>query len=949
MQFCSEIKYMQSAKLTIQFIITFFFVISSCSVLAQTGKLSGKVYDESNAAVIGATVKITGMSASEITDVDGRFSFELKPGIYKIEITSVGFETKNLIDISIVNNEVNEISVLLISSINKLDAVTVSTSSARRETINSLISFQKNTNAVSQVISAEAIRRSPDRNTGEALKRVTGLSLQDGKYIVVRGLSDRYNQAMLNGVLLSSTEADRKTFSFDIFPAAIIDNIIVNKTFIPEYSAEWAGGLIQINTRDIPVKNFFNIQVGTNFNTNTIGKDFYSYSGGKLDWLGFDDGTRALPGNFPTKTQFGALDAANKNSALAPIVTKSWSYNTRKNPFASFGQSFQINGGFKSKVFKKELGGILTATYNRSVKNLQYDNSFFNINDSKAEASFAYNNNRYSQDVLWGALANFLLKINANNKIGFKNLINVNTSDYTTLRTGKDYESNAALGENVKAYEYGFKNNTFFNTQINGEHNLPSLKTKFDWFGSFTILDLYTPYQRRLQYNQDPTIQGAPYLALLSNTLSQKSGSVYYQNLNDYIYNFGGNLTTNYTLFSRKQSIKGGYNFQVKDRLFDARPFSIILPSDNSSLKALDPSQIFAAGNFGTATNQFHVDELAGIYYRYVANSILNAGYIQLDNNFTNWLRVVWGVRYENFDQLVGSTLKSDPRFNYSKVDDFLPAVNATFKLNNKTNFRAAISQTIVRPEFRELTGTAFYDFEIGATIIGNPNLVRTKITNLDLRYEIYQQPGELFTVGVFYKHFQSPIELAFNQSGAGSSNTFNYLNNKNTTAKTFGAELEFRKKLDFIPSLKQFTAQGNFSYIYNRIKFDQTTLDRPMQGQSPYLINAALQYDVTESGFSMTILFNEIGRRILYVGNEQVPAIWEAPRPLLDLQLAKKLIKNKAEIKLNLSNIINQKAKFYHDLDNSKRYNGGVDALAIQRNYGTNASLTFNYVFNYY
>lgn len=937
---------MHRYRLTGRLSIMVFFVFLVNTIFAQTVKLTGRITDESNRPIPGASIKIISNNKGTNTDADGRFTLVLTVGTkYEILITAVGFGTKSISDVEVKPNDVNELNITLAITANNLDNVTVKTS-ARKESTNSLIQFQKNTNAVAQVISAEAIRRSPDKNTGEALRRVTGLSVQEGKYLVVRGLSDRYNQAMLNGVLLSSTEPDRKTFSFDIFPAAIVENIIVNKTFIPEYSAEWAGGLVQVNTRDIPAKSFLSVQVGTSLNTNTIGRDFYTYPGGKLDWLGIDDGTRALPDNFPTKNVFGALDNAAKIELGKQIAVQSWAPEKRTSALAALGQQFQFNSGFATKLFNRDFGGVVTLTYNRSVRNLEYENRFFNINESKAEPTFDYYNNKYSTDILWGALANFSLRLNANNKISFRNIINTNTSDYTTLRNGKDFESNSQYGENVKAYEYGFKNNTFFNTQLNGEHNLPSLNSKINWFGSFSILDQYIPQQRRIQYNQEANNPDAPYLALLSNTLSQKTGSIYYGNLNDYIYNVGGDITHNFNLFSKKQTVKAGYNFQVKDRLFDARPFSITLPSDNPALRAMDPSVIFSDANFGTADNQFHFDEIAGIYFRYMANSILNAGYLQFDNSFNNWLRVVWGGRYENFDQLVGSTKTSDPRYNHTRVGDFLPAVNATFKLNNTSNLRVAGSQTVVRPEFRELTGTAFYDFEIGATIIGNPNLVRTKITNLDVRYEIYPRAGELFTFGVFYKFFNNPIELAFNQSGAGSSSVFNYIDNNKISANTYGAEVEFRKKLDFIASLKRFTIQGNFSYIYNRVSFDQQSLDRPMQGQSPYVLNAGVQYDISEIGLNTTLLFNQVGRRILYVGNEQLPPVWEAPRPLLDLQIAKKILKAKGEIKLNISDLLNQRAYYYHDLNNDKKYGGATDALALSRKYGTNMSISFAYNF---
>ena len=325
-----------------------------------------------------------------------------------------------------------------------------------------------------------------------------------------------------------------------------------------------------------------------------------------------------------------------------------------------------------------------------------------------------------------------------------------------------------------------------------------------------------------------------------------------------------------------------------------------------------------------------------------MANTILNAAYLQFDNPIGDKFRLVWGVRFESYDQLVGSKLKSDPRHVNTIVKDFLPGINLAYKLNNKTNFRFAASQTVIRPEFRELSPFAFYDFELGAQVVGNKSAERTKVTNLDLRYELYPRAGELITFGAYFKHFDKPIEYYFNRTGPGT-NTFNILNTKNATA--FGGEVEFRKKMDFVNALKNFTLSGNVSYIYSRVKDTTGTVDRPLQGQSPYLINFGVQYDVEKIGFSSTLLFNQIGRRILFVGNEAISDIWEAPRPLLDLQLAQKVFKRKGEVKLNISDIINRKANFYHDLDDNKKYSKtSKDVLAITRNYGTNFSLSFAY-----
>src|SRR4051812_2480727 len=293
-----------------------FFLDSFSFVFSQSLKLSGKVVNEKNEALSGVSVKLNDGTGTS-TNIDGQFSLVLSTGKkYELTLTAIGYANKTVSDVEVINGQANELNIVLQTSSKDLNkvVVTASRSNARKESINSMIAYQKNTNTVAQVISAEAIRRSPDKNTGEVLKRIPGTSIQEGKYIVVRGLADRYNQAMLNGILLSSTEPDRKTFSFDIFPAPMIENIIINKAFVPEYPGEWAGGLIQVNTKDVPSAPFLNIQIGTGFNTQTIGNDFYTYKGGKYDFLGFDDGTRALPPGIPHKSEFNFLNQQEKTN-----------------------------------------------------------------------------------------------------------------------------------------------------------------------------------------------------------------------------------------------------------------------------------------------------------------------------------------------------------------------------------------------------------------------------------------------------------------------------------------------------------------------------------------------------------------------------------------------------------------------------------------------------------
>jgi TonB-dependent receptor len=926
------------------------FLTFTGSVFAQTGKIEGKVSDLMTGNIVsGVSISIDGDKAIASTSVDGYFVITVEAGKkYTIKLTSVGYKPKEITEVEVKAGEVTNLYIF-IEKATKTEQAVVVRASSRKETSAALITYQRNAPVVAQVISAEAIKRSPDKNTGEVLKRVPGASLQEGKYLVVRGLADRYNQTMMNGVLLSSTEPDRKTFSFDIIPSSMIDNIIINKSFIPELPGEWAGGLIQVNTKDVPARNFFNIQLGTGFNSQTIGQDFFDYKGSNTDFLGFDNGTRGLPANLPTKAQFADLTQAEK-TAYAPGFENIWSTNKKSSTLTpSLNQSISLSGGFKTNLGQKnKLAAILAVNYNRSNKRTVYQNQVNTFQNNIADLSFRYDNIKYSKDILAGALANFTLQLGNNSKVSFKNLLNVNTTNYTTLRNGRDFEAprNIMDGDGIYASELAFKANTFFNTQLSGEHNIKSINTKLNWFGSFNILDQYIPDQRRIQYVQeDPFDPNSSYIALIgASNASQKSGSRYYGFLSDYIYTAGADVSKDFQLGELTQTVKGGYFFQVKDRLFNSRPFAIYMPIENKSLLRLSPDKIFAAENFGNGTdNKFAFNELAGTSYRYIANSILNAGFLQFDNRITDNMRVVWGLRVEDFDQVIGSMKKDDPRHLHSRVTDFLPGVNTTYKLTNNTNIRLSGSQTVIRPEFRELSAFQFYDFDLGATVAGYSGLTRTKVTNLDLRYELYPRGGELFTFGVFYKFFDKPIEAYFNPSSGGAS-TYNFLNAQE--ANSFGVELEFRKKLDFNPALKNFTVQGNVSYIYNRVSGIGLNESRAMQGQSPYLLNAGIQYDLEKYGINTTLLFNQIGRRIAFVGGSDQPPIWENPRPLLDFQIAKKVLKNKGEIKMNISDIINKGAIFYNDLNNNKKYDKNTDAYAIKRKYGTNFSISFGYNF---
>ena len=920
-------------------ILSLLFLVTSLITIAQNGKIEGKITDaKTGLPLTGVSVSIKNSTKGTSSDLEGRYILNVTGLTGKITLVfSYGGSVKDVEDIEVSEAKVTTQDVSLEVKAKTGDVVIVrSSTNARKETAASLITFQKTTNTVASVISAEAIKRSPDRNTGEVLKRTPGASIQEGKFLVIRGLADRYNQAMLNGILLTSTEPDRKTFSFDLIPSVMIDNIVINKAFVPEYPGEWAGGLVQVNTKDIPSKNFFTIQIGTGFNTQVIGNEFFKDKGGKTDWLGLDDGTRALPSAYTTKARFDTMSRASQ-TAIGKSMRNAWSPQSTSAPLNA---SFQANGGFIGKVFGKKVGGIFGLNYTKSNRNLALVNRF-NILEEAVDTfkvDYNYNDQKYQQDVQVGALGSVSLQLNSLNKISIKSILNINSSNSTTIRNGFDNTRN----EDLRGDEFTFKQNIFFTTQLAGEHSIKS-KIKLKWYGAFNILDGYIPDQRRVLYKKTANTND-PYTLLISGTLAQNTGSRIYQSLSDYIYTAGGDIS--YTI-KNKHNIKAGYMLQIRDRLYDAKLFAnYLINTSNTALISLPANQIFEPKNFADADNQFRFGAIKGNTFRYMANTILNAGFIQMDDEFFDKLRIVYGLRVEHFDQLVGSVKKWDPRHTYSKVIDFLPGINATYKLNTKTNIRLSGSQTVIRPELRELAALNLYDFELNASIQGNPNLKRTKVTNLDLRYEVYSRPGEVLTAGVFYKNFNNPIEQIFN-AGVGGSSTFNYQNP--SKAYSMGIEVEIRKKLDVIKGLKNFTIQANGALIKSNVEDATLNINRPLQGQSPYLINAGLLYDIEKYGLNMTLLYNRIGERIFLVGDALAgagfPDIYEAPRSLLDFQISKKLLKTKGEVRLSISDMLNQTQYFYQNTVGGKsKLEKDQDAYRFTRRFGTTFSLTFNY-----
>jgi TonB-dependent receptor len=943
-------------KMNFKTLFTLAIVIITKVAFSQNSSIKGKVIDEKTGETLpGAVVLIQGTTTGSNTDLDGNFTIgNVAPGKYNLVCKLISYNTKNITEVIVKEGEPTILTISMGTASTELGVVEV-TATISKETNSNLTMMQKNNASLSDGISSESIRRSPDKNTSDVLKRVSGASIQDNKFVIIRGLSDRYNTAMINGLPLPSTEPDRKAFSFDIFPSNMLDNMMIYKTANPDLPGDFAGGVIQINTKDIPDDNFISFSAGAGYNSQSTFKEYQTYKGSKTDWLGYDKTERILPNGLPETDQYiQQISNPATRYETSKLFNSNWSIDTKKS--SPLAQNYQLSFGENMKLFKNDFGIVGALTYNYSRKLQTINRQDFNPDKSQL---FEFDDKSYRENILWGAMLNFAYKIGENNKISFKNMYSTNSEDAVIERNGKNFENDQIN----YATSMQYTSNTLLSSQLMGDHLLTKSKIKIKWGVDYNNTKRVVPDMRRMYYYKNITPSGSESDSVFTAYVpvgapSSTYAGRFYSALNEDLYAGYLEAAIPFNLFKQKQTFKIGGTEQFKTRSFDARVFGYVINNVGTfdwSYLTLSQDSIFDQSNI--ANNGFTIKELKNPSNLYTASSNLTAGYAMLDNNLTKNLRLVWGVRVENFNQILnsksygGDDIKIDTTYL-----DVLPSFNLTYAVTEKANIRAAGSRTVARPEFRELAPFTFYDFNTNAAVVGNPSLVRTNITNADLRYEWYPGYGQILSATVFYKHFQNPIEQIIDLSSGAGSRIYTYQNV--LSAQNYGFEAELRFKLNMLDSVfkteqfDRFTVFTNFTYIKSEVNLSNVATAvtddekyRPMQGQSPYIINAGIQYQNDSIGLGISLLYNKIGRRIFLVGSNGYRNIYEAPRDLFDIQISKKIFKN-GEIKFNINDVFNQMNVFYQDQNDSKKYEEDEDTRITGIKFGTNYSLSLSYKF---
>jgi TonB-dependent receptor len=927
-------------------------LLSAASMPTWAQQIKGVVIDQkSKETLIGAVVTVDGTNVKAITNIDGNFQIDgmKKDKTYTLYINYVGYKTQKIDGVQA--KDADQV-IALQPDEQQLKEVTV-TAVERRNTDAAMIQVAKNSPVIVSNVSAQEISRTQDTNAGEVIRRVPGVSLIDDKFVMVRGLSQRYNNVWVNGGAVPSSEADSRAFSFDIIPSSQIDNLTIVKSPTAEYPADYSGGFIIVNTKEIPAENSFNIAVGGNWNTSSAFKDFSYSKGSGTDFLGFDNGLRNLNGGIHADLN-PQLDANGKpvgdyaTSLLGNGFNNDWLIKNKK-PLgdlklaASLNQRWMLGG--------RTLGMLAALNYTNEYRTYEnMENNLYGIYDAANDKPNYLRHSvddQYNNNVRLGAMINFtFLSKDGNHKYQLKNIFNQLATSRYTWRDGVSAQSNLE-----RSAEYYYRSRTTYNGQLTGKHTFTS--DALDWSIGYAYANRHLPDRRR--YLIDDALESGVYALSTGNDISRE-----WTQLDEHILSLGVNDKHHFKFGNFEPDLQVGAYGEYRSREYQTRNFIYNWNvSDNnipSDFRHSDiPTLLSSEANMGY--DKLYLLEEKQMRNNYRGHNTLGAGYLALSLPFGK-LGIHAGVRFEHNDmELISNSRdyeKSESSRHY-KTDDVFPSLNTTYKINDQHQVRLSYGRSINRPEFREASSSVYYDFDLASNVQGNTELKNCYVDNLDLRYEWYPSRGELISLAVFYKHFDSPIEWTYTVAG-GTDLIYSYKNAK--SANNYGVELDIRKNLGFI-GLKDFSWSFNGALIKSKVQFEKGAKeeDRPMQGQSPYLINTGIFYKNAPLKMDIALLYNRIGKRIIGVGrsegstgddsNSRVPHSYEMPRNTIDFSLAKKFGEH-LELKLNVRDLLAEKIyyKQFADVTYSDGSKKEVEEIARCYKPGRNIGLQAIYKF---
>lgn len=901
---------------------------------SKLGELELRIRDVSNKNIARAGIKaarifIQGESEKYWSDGNGVLKAKLPVGSYVISIVHNDFKTEVLRDIEIQENKLTSQKVGMRPTGLELEEFVVVAPHVKGS-MSALIEVRRKSTQVAEVMGAEQISKSGDSDAASSLRRVTGLTIVDGKFVYIRGLGERYSNVLLNGTSLPSPDPTRRVVQLDMFPSGILESMVIQKSYSPEYSGNFGGGTVVLNTKDIPDKFTAKISMGLGYNG--ANDNLRTYQGGGRDWLGMDDGARELPQSIvkakANRQRFSQRPADSDNPAdglsaqeirqLSKDMPREYNTSDQAN---SLPPSLTFSIGDLYKYKGRKFGFLFSALYANAWENDQITRTSY-LAEGNVDRNREINQSDFN--VRLSGMMNLGVDLGRWFKVSSNTLMLRKTTDRVTEET---QSSPSDVDANVRRFSLEWQERQLFSQIVRGEHQLNKNKeNQISWSASYSQARRDQPDTKN--YEQD--LNNGKYITSTDGKRNEK----FYNELKDVTqdYKLKTNLMPIDTKHFRLQTKFGGQYTTMKrgsvSQRFKYTEIDADLARDitgdedvlSKSIQEICTNDVIDAGGC-------RLEDLTGVTDRYEARQEIKAYFLDTEHLVKDIVRLNLGLRFEESQQLVTTYegVDSNQVNTNLTMKDYLPAASLTFFLTNGLQLRGTFSETVSRPDFKDLREATFFDDERDRAVTGNSNLKGTIIRNYDSRLEWYFGKNENISIGYFQKEFVNPIEEvagSFNPQGdlVAAENEYQLANIG--TAISTGFEIEARKNFGFIsPSLSYLSFGGNYSVIdsemtiFDNLSSQVTNSLRPLQGQSAYVLNANLDYDNKDSGTTATILYNIFGERIDSVGIKPFGDVYEQPFHQLDFVFSQTFGKqDRNKIKFRAQNLLNPESILEQD-----------------------------------
>lgn len=925
------------------------FLILVIPVRAQTesgtGTITGVVIDSwDGRPLTGVTVTVRGTTLAGTSDNQGRFRLlNVPPGDHVLRFSKASYATAVVTDVRILAGQATTVDGNLRPEYHLLEEYEVTAEEFQEQTA-AILEERSTSAALMDAIGSEQFAKLGTGDAAEVMTKVTGVTVAEGKYAVIRGLSDRYTLTLLNGAEVPSADPYRRAAQLDLFPSEMIERLAVSKTFTPDLPGGFAGGAANIITKSFPDRFMFNFGTAAGYNSrSSLNENFLTYSGSSTDWLALDDRTRKLPSlagsTPPNKLPQAPFDS--KSAALVQQLNSSFRSTefAPRSDSAPLDHELSMSVGDAIKVFDRRLGFFAGLNYDRDFRfyndgrRARYEGGVnFDTFEFGLIPRLDLRDARGVEQINWGAVASLNFEISNEHEIGFTFLQNQVAEKLARRLAG--YENRVSEefpGGYFDTSVLSWTERSLGAYQFRGRHEFPNLSNaRTDWLVSLANTSQDEPDLRFFSFYGIPRENGSTNY-LFSNNFQPTYPTRYFRILEEENLNFKIDETVPFDVWRGLEArLKGGFFYSASDRTYEERSFQYLSQNNFDPFTTEgDPNRFLSPDYLLRRENN--------MFNRYVANYPINfdytgefnvtAYYGMLDIPVSDSHRLIGGARLENTDLGVVTVNKNTSVSDASTIrqTDALPSISWVWNFVTNMNLRTTYSQTIARPTYREISPSVTFDFVGGEQLVGNPNLRLSHVQNYDLRWEWFPRAGEVLSVGLFYKSIEAPIERTL----LGVDSRASYVNSESATL--LGLELEVRKQLDFVSErLDDFSLGFNFAYIEsdvprgdiereNRARFGfPTKKSRPLFDQSPYIANADLTWSNQRLGTTATLSATYAAERLAFV-NLDAPDIYEQPTPQLDFVLSQRLGKG-WDLKFSARNLLDPEFKYIYDSTDTDR-----------------------------